>query len=142
MDEEESALGAEAEALLTALVAVWDRLPVAKRHPFGVDPGIKIVTISHAARPKWGLYGRWADLTELEAAGMVVGLGEAPPHAPYPRHYRRYDVTAKGHGYVRARRRRAGQRRSIGALLRHRVVVIVVLAVLLAIAVEAIRAAL
>ena len=73
---------------------------------------------------------------------MVAGFGDAPAHAPYPRHYRRYDITAKGQGYVRERRRRAGQRRSLRALLRHRVVVIVVLAVLLAIAVEAIRAAL
>ena len=78
----------------------------------------------------------------LGAEGMVVGLGEAPAHAPYPRHYRRYDVTAKGQGYVRARRRRAGRWRSLRALLRHRIVVIIVLAVLLAIAFEVIRAVL
>src|SRR5918998_5449290 len=110
-EDEDAVLGAEAAALLAALVAVWDRLPLTKRHPFGVAPGIKIVTIAHAARPKWARYGRWADLAELEAAGLVAGLGEAPAHAPYPRHYRRYDVTANGHGYVRARRRRAGPSR-------------------------------
>ncbi len=140
MDDEDAVLGAEAEALLAALVAVWDRLPIAKRHPFGVDPGIKIVTISHVERPKWCLYGRWADLTELEAAGLVAGLGDAPAHAPYPRHYRRYDVTANGQGYVRERRRRAGNRRSLRALLSHRGVIVVLLAVLLALAFEVLRA--
>ena len=140
MEDEDAVLGAEAEALLAALVAVWGRLPVAQRHPFGVAPGIKIVTIHHAARPRWSRYGRWADLTELEAAGMVAGLGDAPAHAPYPRQYRRYDVTAKGHGYVRARRRRAGNRRHLRALLRHRAVVVLLLAVLLALAFEVLRA--
>jgi hypothetical protein len=140
MDEEDAELGEEAEALLAALVAVWERLPVAKRHAFGVEPGIKIVTITHAARREWSMYGRWADLTELEAAGMVVGLGEAPAHAPYPRHYRRYDVTAKGQGYVHERRRRAGGLRRLGALLRHRPVVVLLLAALLALAFELLRA--
>ena len=99
-----SGLDDEADALLTRLVAVWEGLPPKKRSSFGVERGIKICTLSHAARPKWRRYGKWATVEELDAEGMVSCRDHAPPSSTYPRSYILCEITAKGQAYVRARR--------------------------------------
>jgi hypothetical protein len=75
----------EADARLTRRVAVWEGIPPNKRSAFGVDRGLKICTLYHAARPKWRRYGKWATADELAAHGLVSCRPRASsPPSPYP----------------------------------------------------------
>ncbi len=101
---DEAVLDDEADALLTALVAVWEGLPPKQRASFGVERGIKICTLSHAARPKWRRYGKWATVEDLAAQGLVSCRHRASSSSPDPPRSVLCEITAEGQAYVRARR--------------------------------------
>ncbi len=100
---EEPVLGDAADKLLTALMDLWDRIPLKKRCSFGVERGIKLCTVSHAARPRWHHYGTWDAVEELAAAGMVHCRTSSPSSRTYPLAYVLCDLTPKGQAYVRTR---------------------------------------